>query len=138
MPRWFSWVLASVAGLVLIAAAFTAYLTWSIANIDWNIPVYKEFNARDALMLELSEPACLSRDTVMSMSESRGWDVEEVDSLGQCRAPEGLSGWLRITTEDGLLLPDHPDNVTYFGFDSLGCSVYLPVLAGLGGICPEA
>lgn len=138
MPRWFKIALSTATVAVICFGVFNFYLEWSFRNMDWNIPVYKEFSARDALLVDLSHPDCLSRETVIAEAQSRRWGAEDATSLGQCSRLAGVSDWLKVTTEDGLLLPENPENATYFGFDENSCSVYLPANAGIGDTCPEA
>lgn len=136
MPRWFKIVLLALAAVVIGLACTFAYAAWSIRNADWNFVVYKDFSARDAIMDDLERPECLTRDVVISHALSRGWDVEVATSLGQCPSPDGVSDFLKVITEDGLLLPENPENATYFGFDANGCSVYFPTYTGFGSFCP--
>jgi len=138
MPRWFKITLAVFGVLALSGAAVFAYAVWSIRPMDLgNIPVYKEYDARTDLMTSLSNPECLTRDTVLTEATARGWTAQDLPSLGQCPAMQGVSDWLKVTTPDGLLLPENPENATFFGFDETSCSVFLPVGAGIGVTCPD-
>ncbi len=138
MPRWFKITLWRLAVAVLCLGALYTYAIWSIRNVDWGgIQIYKEYSARDAIMLDLSSPDCLTRETVLAQAQARGWGIENAETLGQCQSPDGISNWLRVTTEDGFLLPGNLENVTYFGFDENACSVFLPANAGVGETCPD-
>ena len=77
MPRWFRITLFVLGSAGLCLGALFAYATWSVRNIDWNIAVYKEFDARDGIMLDLSNPACLTRETVIGAAQAQGWGVED-------------------------------------------------------------
>jgi len=139
MPRWFKFILGVIALLIVAAGALMIYVTyfmkigpWDLSNLDNG-----HFEAELAFMEELNRgPACITRDTVIALAQSREWDVRNEPEFAWCHSPVGLVDWLRVTVEPSLFMSTDDENAAFFGFDNNGCSVDWNYASGEGTTCP--